>query len=452
MRLFLLVLSCAHLVFRFRSIELAVSGTLAASYSKLANTDLFRIASTSVSGSLPSEFSGFGTFVVSDSLLSGSLPDMSLWLNVSVVAIAGNRLSGSFSVAFLPPKVAYFDASRNLFASDALLLNDIPATVSLLDLSYNMYKGLLLKLSDLRRPPSSAVMVLNLKGNQIFCPLPGKSDLINGLDLLVDPCLTDFSALLPYGAALATAPMVAVLLLLLLRCHLKHPYNDVRACLMHQRFHLFKFGVFYASGVYSMVTVAMTFNSMLLALAVVSPDNCAQFNLKQMWINNMPQTFGNLDGSTFPPPLSYSNFTTYAQLLLNGFPGLEFPAAVQQNINVFQARCVNISVSECAYNSEAFLCYCAADIAQSARDSFAKFMWASLALFATKEFIKLLAVLSVLLIPNSAPTAIAAKSVVVCAAAASAPTPSLLQPCGVGVSYLLGKFGQLHFRRYRLLF
>ena len=167
----------------------SLSGTLSASYARLSEIEVFATSNTKISGTLPKSFAGLDFFTVSDSLVSGSLPDMTLWRNVTVLSFAANKLSGSFTAAQLPPKTSNFNVSSNRLSADTLQLSALPSTMTLLDLSHNLYQGLLLKASDLAVQLSlSTSLVVNLKGNHIYCPLPGKSELPSKLDLLTDRC------------------------------------------------------------------------------------------------------------------------------------------------------------------------------------------------------------------------------------------------------------------------
>ena len=186
-------MQAAYCVLFCRRIEaLFLSGALSASYASLSKIEVFRVSFTKISGTLPTAFAGFGIFTVSSSLVSGSLPDMTFWRNVTVLSFANNALSGSFSAAKLPPKTSFLNASFNRLAADTLQLSALPATMTLVDLSFNLYQGLLLKASELTVQLShSTSLVVNLKGNHIYCPLPGNSELPAMLDLLTARCEID---------------------------------------------------------------------------------------------------------------------------------------------------------------------------------------------------------------------------------------------------------------------
>ena len=371
----------------------------------------FAISYTMISGTLPTRFTGYGIVTVNASLVSGSLPDMTFWRNVTVLSFAHNMLSGSFSAAQLPPKIIYFDASYNRLSGDTLQLNALPATVSSVDLSHNLYQGLLLKASDLTVQLSqSTSLVVNLKGNHIYCPLPGKSELPSKLDLLTDRCEIDYRSLIPYGTALACMLVVALAVFLLVKCRFKQIYTRVLAWMLLPRFWLAKYCVIYLVSVYSLVTMALNFSSMVSALAIESPDTCSLVNLKQLWNNQIPSSFAASDGTVFPSPNLYSNFSQYASLLLSNFPGRKYPDSVQRNIEFFQKLCLRFASGECAYQNSSYLCYRVVDFAQNDRDSFAKFLWASAALFVMKELMKLLAVLYTCCVSTRVPGAIEVNS------------------------------------------
>ena len=402
----------ADLILHYRTISSgSLSGTLSASYARLSKIEVFTITFTKISGTLPTEFAGLGIFTISNSLVSGSLPDMTSWGNVSALSFASNKLSGSFLASQLPPKSSYFDISLNWLSADRLQLSALPATMSLVDLSYNSYQGLLLTASDLTvQPPQSNVLVMNMKGNQIFCPLPGKSELPSNFDLLTDRCVTDYFGLFPYGTVLASVLVAALVVFLLGKCCFKQIFKRVLSWRLLPQFLLAKHCVVYAISAVSLVNIVQSFYSMFSALAFVSPDNCSLVNLKQLWMYKVPFTFLWLDGTRFPPPDLYSNFSQYAQLSLSGFPGQLYPHEVQMNIEFFQTLCLDWVSGECAYESDNYRCIRVADFAQDARNSFAKFVWASVALVAAKEIIKLLAVLYTLCVPNRVPGALEVKS------------------------------------------
>jgi hypothetical protein len=233
-----------------------------------------------------------GIFTVSSSLVSGSLPDMTVWRHVSVLFFANNMLSGSFFAAQLPSKASYFDASFNRLSADTLQLSSLPATMIFVDLSHNLYQGLLLKTSDLTVQLSqSTSLVVNLKGNHIYCPLPGRSELPAKLDLLTDRCEIDYRSLIPYGTALVCALVLAFAVFLLAKCRFKQIYTRVLSWMLLPRFLFAKYCVVYLVSVYSLVTVALSFNSTVSALAIDSQDSCILVNLKQFWINQISQSF-----------------------------------------------------------------------------------------------------------------------------------------------------------------
>ena len=336
---------------------------------------------------------------------------MTSWHNVTVLSFSGNLLSGSFSAAKLPPKSSNFDASSNRLSADTLQLSALPPAMALVDLSYNSYQGLLLKASDLAVQLSlSTSLVLNIKGNQIYCPLPGKSEVPEILNLLTDRCEVDYRSLFPYGTALACALVAAFAVFLLGKCWFKQMYTRVLLWMLAPRFLLAKYSVLYFISVFSLVNIALSFNSMIGALAIASPDSCSLLNLKQLWIKQNPTEFSDSDGSIFPSPDLYSNFSQYAKLLLSGFPGRQFPELVQQNLDFFQTLCEDFAAGECAYQADSYLCYRVVDFAQSDRDNFAKFLWASVALVVAKELIKLLAVLYTLCKPSRVPGALEVNS------------------------------------------
>ena len=317
----------------------SLSGTLAASYASLSKIQDFTITYTKISGTLPTVFPGLRIFTVSSSLISGSLPDMTFWRNVTVLSFANNKLSGSFVAAQLPPNSVYFNASWNRLSENTLQLNALPATITLMDLSFNLYQGLLLKSSDLTVQMSqSTSLVVNLKGNHIFCPLPGNSELPSNMDLLADPCEIDYSSLIPYGTALVCALVTALTVFLLGKCRFKRIYTRVLTWMLLPRFLFAKYCAMYFVSVFSLVNLALNFNSMISALAVDSPDSCSLVNLKQLWINEIPAGFINPDGTDFPSPDIYSNFSQYASLLLSSFAGQVYPELVQENIAFFR-RC-----------------------------------------------------------------------------------------------------------------
>ena len=389
----------------------SLSGTLAASFARLSQIEDFTINFTKISGTLPTEFAGLGIFTVSNSMVSGTLPDMTLWRNVTVLSFAGNQLSGSFLASQLPPKSSYFDISWNGVSDDRLQLSGLPVTMTLLDLSHNAYQGLLLKASDLTVQLSvSTSLVLNMKGNQIYCPLPGKSELLSYLNLLTDRCVTDYRGLFPYGAALACALVVSLAVFLLGKFCFKQRFSRLRSWMLLPRFLLAKYCVMYFISVFSLVNIVLTYHSMTVALALDSLDSCSLVNLNQLWINKIPFDFSNIDGSRYPSPDSYSDFSQYVSLLLAGFPGRLFPAGVQMNIDSFRELCLSFAPGECAYQSDSYRCDRVADFAQSARDSFAKLMWISVALVAAKEIVRLLMVLYAFCVPSRVPSAMVVNS------------------------------------------
>ena len=272
-----------------------------------------------LSGTLAPSYSGCGTFVVRSSFVSGSLPDMAFWSNVTSLSLANNKLSGSFSAAQLPPKTSYFKASSNRLSADTQQLGALPATTTLLDLSHNLYQGLLLKASDLTVQLSlSTSLVVNMKGNHIYSPLPGKSEIPSSLDLR---CEIDYHSLFPYGTALACALVLTLAVCLLDKCHRLQIYTRVITCMMHPRWSFAKYCLIYLVSAFSLVNMVESFCGMFSALAIDSPNNCSLVNLKQFWINKIPWSFFELDGTTFPPSDTYSNFSQYASLLLSNFPG-----------------------------------------------------------------------------------------------------------------------------------
>ena len=389
----------------------SLSGTLSTSYASLSKIVKFEIVYTKLSGTLPMTFGGSGIFSVSASLVSGSLPDMSFWRNVTVLSLAGNKLSGTFSAERLPPKTSYFNASSNRLSADTLQLSALPATTTLVDLSRNLYQGLSLKASDLTVQVSlSTSLVVNLEGNHIFCPLPGKSELPSNLDLLTDRCEIDYHRLIPYGTSLACVLVVALATFLLGKCHFKQIYTRVLTWILQPRLLFAKYCVIYLIKVLSLVSMVWSFCNMFSALEVESPDSCSLVNLKQLWINNIPAVFANFDGTSFPSPDLYTNFSQYASLLLSGFPGQQFPEIVQENIVFFRSMCLDFASGECAYQNYSYRCYRVVDFAQNDRDFFSKFLWASAALVVVKEFIKLLAVLYTSCAPARVPSVIEVNS------------------------------------------
>ena len=292
-----------------------------------------------------------------------------------------------------------------------LQLEELPSAMSLLDLSHNLYQGLLLKASDLTVQLSqSTSLVVNMKGNHIYCPLPGKSELPSQLDLLSDRCEIDYRSLIPYGSVLACLLVVALSVFLLVKCRFKQLFTRVLAWMLLPRFLYAKYCVLYLVSVYSLVTMALSFNSTVSALAIDSPDSCSLVNLKQLWIDQIPTRFVDSDGTTVPSPALYSNFSLYASLLLSSFPGRLYPELVQENIETFRTLCLGFAPGECAYQNNSYRCYRAVDFAQNDRESFFKFLWASVALVVVKELIKLLAVSYVCCVPSRVPGAIEVNS------------------------------------------
>ena len=284
--------------------------------------------------------------------------------------------------------------------------------MTLVDLSYNLYRGILLKASDLTVQMSmSTSLVVNVKGNHIYCPLPGKSELSSSLDLLTDRCEIDYHSLFPYGIALACALVTALTVFLLGKCRFKRIYSRVLSWMLLPRFFVAKYCVLYFVTVLSLVNVVLSFYSMVWALAVDSPDSCSLVNLKQLWINKIPIVFGNNDGTIFPSPDLFSNFFQYVSLLFSSFTYQRFPDSVQLNIEFFRNLCLNFASGECAYHNTSYQCYRVVDFAQNDRDSFAKFMWASVALVIVKELIKLLAAVYTCCVPSRLPGAIVVNSV-----------------------------------------
>ena len=386
-------------------------GTLSASYASLSKIEDFTINSTCISSTLPTAFAGLGIFTVSASLVSGSLPDMTFWRNVTVLSFADNKLSGSISAAQLPPKTSYFDVSGNWLSADTLQLSALPPTITLVDLSHNLYQGLLLKASDLAVHLSqSTFLLVNLKGNHIYCPLPGNSELPSNIHLITDRCEIDYHSLFPYGTALACALMSAFFVFLLGKCRFKQIYTRVLTWMLHPRFLLAKYCVIYFVGVFLLVNTVLSFYSMVSALEIDSPDSCSLVNLKQLWINKIPYRFAYSDGQNFPLPDLYSNFSQYASLLLSNFPGQLYPDSVQENIGFFRNLCLDFASGECAYENKDYRCYRAVDFAQNDREFFAKLLWASVALVVVKELIKLLAVLYTCCVPSRVPGAIEVNS------------------------------------------
>ena len=366
---------------------------------------------TQLSGTLAQTFAGVGRVVVSATCVSGSLPDMTLWRDVTWLSFANNKLSGSFSAALLPPKTSYFNSSFNRLSGDTLQLSSLPASINLVDLSHNLYQGLLLKASDLTVQLSqSTSLVVNLKGNHIFCPLPGKSELPSNIGLLTDQCEIDYQSLFPYGTALACALVLALIVFLLVKCRFKQIYTRIRSWVVLPRFLCAKYCVMYSVSLFSLVNIVLSFYSMVSALEVDSPDSCSLFNLKQLWINNIPPSFANQDGTAFPSPDSYTNFSQYASLLLSNFPVRQNPGRVQNIIEFFRISCLNFASDECAYQNNSYMCYRAVDFAQNDRDYFAKFLWVSAALVVVKELIKVLAVIYTICIPSRVPGAIEVNS------------------------------------------
>ena len=387
-----------------------LSGTLSASYASLSKIEDFAISFTKISGTLPTAFAGLGIFTISYSFISGSLPDMTFWRNVTVVSFANNKLSGSFSAALLPPKISYFDASFNRLSASTLRLSALPATINLVDLSHNLYQGLLLKASELTVQLSqSTSLVVNLKGNHIFCPLPGKSELPSKLDLLTDRCEIDYRSLIPYGTALVCAFVVTLAVFLAVKFGFKQIYTRALNWMLLPRFLFAKYCVLYLVSVFLFVNMVLSFNSIVSALAIDSPDSCSLVNLKQLWINQIPFPFINRDGTNFPSPELFSNFSQYASLLLSNFPGRLHLNYVEENIGFFRLLCLDFA-PECAYQNNSYRCYRGIDFAQNDRDSFAKYLRASVALVAVKELIKLLAVLYTCCVPSRVPGAIEVNS------------------------------------------
>ena len=141
-----------------------LSGALSGSYTSLSKIYDFTISFTKISGTLPTAFAGLGIFAVSVSLVSGSVPDKTLWRNVTVF---------SFSAAKLPSKTSFFNASSNWFSAPTLQLNAFPATISFVDLSQICSRDYCWKLTV--QLSQSTSLVVNLKGNHIYCPLPEAS-------------------------------------------------------------------------------------------------------------------------------------------------------------------------------------------------------------------------------------------------------------------------------------
>ena len=365
----------------------------------------FNVDYNHISGSVPTEYAvlrNLESFSAESNQLDGSLPNLSSWsLHLSRIFLAGNQFVGAFSTMLLPPNATRVDFSLNQLNGE-VQLKCLPISMVLLNLSANRYNGLLLTASELSMPfGQSGVMVLDITENDLFCPLPGVSQLYQAnlhskhLTLLTSDCRTNFSELMTRGIVFGALMLFTFVILVSVKFFCKRAFSILQASLKQPRLLLCIFSLKLLWQLYSFFNVALAFRTMFSAIDVITPNNCVIFNLKELWIDEMGH-FSNSTGSEFPTPNSYTNFTEYITLLYNGFPGRLLRPSVQNNENTFAQLCRSFIPGECDYWPDLYICERVADPAQSSRAYFVRFLLASVVLFTTKEILKQLFVLRTL--------------------------------------------------------
>ncbi len=122
------------------------------------------------------------------------------WGSIATLILGDNRFTGEFNPALLPRTVQTVDLSLNRLTGSAITIHMLPSSLVQLNVSHNLLKDVQLSPRDTRLPDGGGtVLVLDIHGSGIICPVPGAVDVarnnLPGHDLVLmhDSCTTDYS-------------------------------------------------------------------------------------------------------------------------------------------------------------------------------------------------------------------------------------------------------------------
>ncbi|KAK9045168.1 hypothetical protein V6N11_059057 [Hibiscus sabdariffa] len=138
--------------------------------SRLSAVEVISLRSNGISGSFPSDFAqlqNLTTLYLHSNKFSGTLPDFSVWNNLTIIDLSNNGFNGS-----IPPSVSKLTHLTILNLSNNSLSGDIPeiniASLQQLDLANNNLTGIVPK--SLERFPSWAFSGNNLSSEKSLPP------------------------------------------------------------------------------------------------------------------------------------------------------------------------------------------------------------------------------------------------------------------------------------------
>lgn len=304
----------------------------------------------------------------------------------------------------MPVSLTTLSCAYNNFSSGLTLLN-VPPNLVTLNISGNSFRRASIGVNNLTLSSKDRLantLILDITANDIICPFPGVGEITaanDGSNLVIfkDGCRTDLSPyLIPAVVIVSVVVLFVSILLMIQSCREK-----LIAVYMRLTVFIFLFGYF-ATSQLGRVFDILSYMVMYRVGTTQSPDNCAPVNTNGVYLPLM-ETWSNNDGTIFPfrscvdPTLEVepacpmvqreiSNFTVFITLVLDGWPGQQFPDRVQSGISSFQNLCngfVKVNqIEECEYNPVVYACERVRDGTLDINIQFLSFIRISMALIA----------------------------------------------------------------------